>query len=117
MILFHLTMGESVSSIRLFGLLTSEARGTLPAVWFVPYSLVREQAVKVARSHYGSLRDVRVLRYDLPRGLVYRASRSRWLSLCDISPDLEIPPTRPILIGGSWEEIGSREMFDLTREV
>jgi hypothetical protein len=88
MILRHATPARNLTSILRSGLLTSYAKGKLPAVWLGAPSRSSWAVLHVIKRHGGRVETTVVLEVDVPRSWLRRSSRKRvWNTPRDIPPE------------------------------
>jgi hypothetical protein len=88
MILRHATPAANLPSILRSGLLTSYAKGKLPAVWACLPSRTTWAVLHVIKRHGGRVETTVVLEVDIPRSWLRRSSRKRvWNTPRDIPPE------------------------------
>lgn len=84
MILYHLTPKKNLSTIWIFGLLCSHAKGKLKAVWLVPFSGIRKQRLRAAERHNCPTDDLALIVCKVKRSKVYKAGGGRFFTLEDV---------------------------------
>jgi hypothetical protein len=85
MLLRHATPARNLTSILRSGLLTSYAKGKLPAVWLTAPSRSSWAVLHVIKQHGGRVETTVVLELDVPRSWLRRSARKRvWYTLRDV---------------------------------
>src|SRR5215217_5420578 len=86
MLLRHATPARNLNSILHSGLLTSYAKGKLPAVWLTAPSRSSWAVLHVVKRHGGRVETTVVLEVDVPRGWLRRSRKGLWYCPRDIPP-------------------------------
>jgi hypothetical protein len=88
MLLRHATPARNLTSVLRSGLLTSYAKGKLPAVWLTAPSRSSWAVLHVIKRHGGRVETTVVLEVDVPRSWLRRSARKGvWNTLRDVPPE------------------------------